>query len=146
MVSVVTTGGIIFIIRSAVLPPNDAESSSMNRPSALAVFGYISGEETTEIRRIIEAVADVNLRLSNTEFIFPLYSMTKHRPVYLMALAYLIVRASGIGITSVILSESIILSDVLVDPSSSVNRTTLASNFLMTNVCDITADIGSSEF
>ena len=40
-----------------------------------------------------------------------------------MALAYLIVRAFGIGITSVILSESIVLSDELVDPSSSVNRT-----------------------
>src|SRR5918994_3226964 len=92
MVSVVTTGGIIFIIRSAVLPPNDAESSSMNRPSALAVFGYISGEEKIEIRRNIEAAADVNLRLSNTEFIFPIYSITKHCSVYLITKAYLIVK------------------------------------------------------
>jgi hypothetical protein len=54
----------------------------------LAVFGYI-GEETTEIRRNIEAAADITLLLSNTEFI----SITKHPSTYLIsALAYLIVR------------------------------------------------------
>ncbi len=38
-------------------------------------------------------------------------------------LTYTITAAYGIGIASVILNESIILLDVLVDPSSSVNRT-----------------------
>jgi hypothetical protein len=36
--SVVTTGGVIFIIKSAFLSPNEAESSSINKPSLKATL------------------------------------------------------------------------------------------------------------
>jgi hypothetical protein len=41
----VTTGGVIFIIKSAFLSPNEAESSSMNKPSPKATFAGIDEEK-----------------------------------------------------------------------------------------------------